>query len=413
MMTTFTTWTHYFKWDSNHPKNGLKSNEHEIGQYDHGSLSNELEMQPRSGNPLTDGVVWSTIAEIGLVGALGCGEYLLQMALEDITRRGDFEYVVLQATDSSRPFYEKFGFVRVGAVSKYGSEQEIFHEAEIVGYRHWTYANETSQRLDQHGDPSCMMALKLKTHTKKLISSEYSFLDEMSRYFVLEKPKILPMGRPSKRKTTNCLTTTSNGKGKGSKSARPRGRPRKLNMSTRKRTLSDVSYPVQGLSEHTTETNQHNIHTNDYTLPPGQQQGVITPTKKVKSNGKPCLRKQKFSSIYRDPNVKYFYNKVVTPLVEYHDNCEYVSKYYFVLNYEDNIKMIRIIPLFQRGTFKGKREGRTKWKASVIPRNEGLSDSDYYQSIGVKYEPCSQWDIVPSQMVTKCCSVVEESWDIL
>ena len=132
---------------------------------DDGTLTKELESQPRSGDPHGAGVVWPTIAEISLVGALGCGEYLVQMALDDIERQGCYEFVVLEATETSRPFYEKFGFVRVGAVCKYGKKEDFDDEANVVketGYRHWTYANETKARLNEHGGPSCMMARRIK-----------------------------------------------------------------------------------------------------------------------------------------------------------------------------------------------------------------------------------------------------------
>ena len=87
------------------------------------------------------------------------------MALDDIARRGTYDYVVLEATDMSRPFYEKFGFVRVGAVCKYGNEKDVKDangEVQDVGYRHWTYATESEQRLNEHGAPSCMMARRIK-----------------------------------------------------------------------------------------------------------------------------------------------------------------------------------------------------------------------------------------------------------
>ena len=69
-----------------------------------------------------------------------------------------------------RPFYERFGFVRVGAVCRYGinngrggasASQAAAGatETDIVGYRHWTYANE--RNLDTYGGPSYMMALRL------------------------------------------------------------------------------------------------------------------------------------------------------------------------------------------------------------------------------------------------------------
>ncbi|MGB1601526.1 MAG: GNAT family N-acetyltransferase, partial [Promethearchaeia archaeon] len=58
-------------------------------------------------------------AEISLLGALGCGSWLMRLVLEELEQTGEYEFVVVQATDNSVPFYENFGFIRVGAVAKY------------------------------------------------------------------------------------------------------------------------------------------------------------------------------------------------------------------------------------------------------------------------------------------------------
>ena len=123
----------------------------------------------------------------------------------------------------------------------------------------------------------------------------------------------------------------------------------------------------------------------------------------------PC--KQKIANMYRDPKKTYYYNKVVTPKPD--DKYPYKSKYYFVLDYQEDIKMIRLIPIYKTGTFKGKREGRDKWKANVLPRKMSDDEKKYLKSMDVITATCSKWDIVPSFMVTKCSSVAEESWDIL
>jgi hypothetical protein len=129
-------------------------------------------------------------------------------------------------------------------------------------------------------------------------------------------------------------------------------------------------------------------------------------------NAKSTLRKQKIANMYRDPKKTYYYNKVVTPKQESSDRFQYKSKYYFVLNYEEDIKMVRLIPLYRRGTFKGKREGREKWKATVLGRTEE-DEKKYFKNMDVITAPSSKWEIVNSYMVTKCSSVAEESWDIL
>ena len=99
LWTTFTTWTHYLKWDLSHAKSGIRNvqtNE---------DLSMELEEQPRSGDPLQKGVIWPTIAEISIVGGLKCGSYLMRLAENDILEK-NYDYIVLQATQSSQKFYE-------------------------------------------------------------------------------------------------------------------------------------------------------------------------------------------------------------------------------------------------------------------------------------------------------------------
>ena len=75
-------------------------------------------------------------------------------------------------------------------------------------------------------------------------------------------------------------------------------------------------------------------------------------------------------------------------------------------------KQVSLIPLYLRGTFKGKREGRPKWKANVLPRTN-LDDERYLKSMDVIAAPVSKWEIVKSYAVTKCASVQEESWDVL
>lgn len=82
-------------------------------------------------------MVWPRIAELSLAGGLGCGEFLVALALEDLVENPKYDFVVLQATPSSLTFYERFGFVRVGAVCKYATNPN-----SIVGYRHWTYKDE-------------------------------------------------------------------------------------------------------------------------------------------------------------------------------------------------------------------------------------------------------------------------------
>lgn len=159
--TTFTNWTHYFKWDSLASQSGLRR----PGAGDagrtldaDGSLAEALEAQPRHGDPDVSGVVWPTVAEVALVGGLGCGSFLLRLLLETLEKEGTYQFVVLQATNNSVSFYQRHGFVRVGAVARY-SRRPTGGAAEVVGYRHWLA---TDEELHPSDKPSYMMALRLQ-----------------------------------------------------------------------------------------------------------------------------------------------------------------------------------------------------------------------------------------------------------
>lgn len=84
-ITTFTTWQKSFRWDSLH-ESAFSVDEPEldsqmikgIRKYDKdGSLSSQLEATVRCGDPWNEGIVWPHIAEISLLGGLGCGKVCL------------------------------------------------------------------------------------------------------------------------------------------------------------------------------------------------------------------------------------------------------------------------------------------------------------------------------------------------
>ena len=155
--TTFTHWVHYFRWDSLATPSGLRrpgAGDGRVLDAD-GSLAEALQAQPREGDPAVSGVVWPTIAEIALLGALGCGGYLLKLLLETLAAEApQYRFVVVQATANSIAFYERHGFVRVGAVARY-SRRRAGGAAETVGYRHWLA---TDEELHSSDKPSYMMA---------------------------------------------------------------------------------------------------------------------------------------------------------------------------------------------------------------------------------------------------------------
>ncbi|KOO28307.1 hypothetical protein Ctob_004251 [Chrysochromulina tobinii] len=151
--TTFTTWHRGFRWDSLSPCVDLQ---HELSHDDDnasspsgftavansggsggsasarrraataslarervvdsdGSLSAELMQEVFAGDPDGEGVVWPRVAEISLLGALGCGR-LVQLLIDGLeVAESPYHFVVLMATHNAIPFYEKMGFVRVGA----------------------------------------------------------------------------------------------------------------------------------------------------------------------------------------------------------------------------------------------------------------------------------------------------------
>jgi hypothetical protein len=49
-----------------------------------GALATALERQKRSGDPTAEGVVWPRVAELSLLGALGCGKWLVQTLLAEL-----------------------------------------------------------------------------------------------------------------------------------------------------------------------------------------------------------------------------------------------------------------------------------------------------------------------------------------
>mmetsp|Transcript_33744 Transcript_33744/g.40774 ORF Transcript_33744/g.40774 Transcript_33744/m.40774 type:complete len:578 (+) Transcript_33744:165-1898(+) len=162
--TTFTTWTNFFRWDSMATQCGMRRQDAVVGRqvdFD-GSLARELEAQTRDGDPTTTGVVWPRVAEISLVGALGCGERLVELIIDELETETPYEYVVLQATKDSVGFYERLGFIRVGAVARY-SHRRNGSASEIVGYRHWLGTEETIERTDR---TSYMMARRLQTNRR-------------------------------------------------------------------------------------------------------------------------------------------------------------------------------------------------------------------------------------------------------
>jgi len=160
--TTFTSWTHFFRWDSLVLEAGLATTaeKYPVKWDQDGLLAGELELQYRSGDPRGEGVIWPKVAEVSLTGALGCGEFLMQLVLEEMEAAHAFDYAVVQATESSAGFYDKMGFSRVGAIAKYIRPGEERQAAMIppVAYRHFVGPDQDVKDVD----PSIMMAIRLR-----------------------------------------------------------------------------------------------------------------------------------------------------------------------------------------------------------------------------------------------------------
>ena len=144
-MTTFTTWQRWFRWDSiaaqakvvcesDSDDDTPESETADIKVAKHrwhkqrvtdrsGNLARELSGQVHRGDPEGEGVIWPHLAEISLLGGLGCGAALLRTILAELEQTTNpYTHVVLQAAENAVVFYEKMGFIRIGAVAKYTKE---------------------------------------------------------------------------------------------------------------------------------------------------------------------------------------------------------------------------------------------------------------------------------------------------
>jgi len=401
LTTTFTTWTLYFKWDSKHPQSGMVGNTKarpnapgRAGWDSNGVMARELEKQHRSGDPHGGGVVWHNVAELSLIGGLGCGEYLLRMALDDISRRGVYDYVVLQATPSSVSFYEKFGFIRVGAIAKYSNSR-------IVGYRHWAYANESN--LNYHGGPSYMMARKIP---KRDVG--FSFLDALKEHIVSTKPVIMPQifdtvtvphAFPSvhqslakKRKRVSKAVSLSQTRSKNSDSGYKPRTPRRKKPLVIKTNMKIVERSRFSTPELVPSVDQKEINKNQERV---QTRQCMTENLKDCKDCKSQLRKQRVTDVYRDSSIEKFFNKVVAKRgVE-----RTLDSYCFVVYYGgQDTDILHVIPLEARGQFAGKRVGRIKFRS--------VANAD------IVSVPVIEWEVVKAVMVTKTALIANESWDI-
>ena len=141
-VTDFTTWQSWFRWDSlrrdaeitddsidylheaddeTETRDWMKQRVRDLD----GRIAWELSQQVHDGDNEQEGVVWPRIAEISLLAGMGCGSWLLQLVIDELEAPGGkYQWIVLQASENAVSFYERFGFVRVGAVARYDPPKE-------------------------------------------------------------------------------------------------------------------------------------------------------------------------------------------------------------------------------------------------------------------------------------------------
>ena len=147
-VTDFTTWQSYFRWDSMRRESEITDQSidylHEMDEETEtqtwmkervrdldGKIAWELSQQVHDGDYSREGVVWPRVAEISLLAGLGCGSWLLQLIIDQLEAPDSkYQWLVLQASENAVSFYERFGFVRVGAVARYDSAEKKEDEDE-------------------------------------------------------------------------------------------------------------------------------------------------------------------------------------------------------------------------------------------------------------------------------------------
>ena len=87
------------------------------------------------------------MAEVSLLGALGCGAQLLQLLIDELETGDKYDFLVLQATDNAVGFYEKMGFTRVGAIARPDQEAVAAQHAQAQAQREAKALERERQRL--------------------------------------------------------------------------------------------------------------------------------------------------------------------------------------------------------------------------------------------------------------------------
>ena len=173
LATRFTTWRKTFRWVTDEPAALITPTDHRLHLTDrNGNLTRELQTCERDDSNPDQGYKYNRICEISLLGGLGCGGALLSRTLSELRQSQSYDFVVLQSTKIAIPFYEKHGFVRVGAVTRF-NDVEMLPE---VAYRHW------SEIVNGEAvESSYMMARRLKATRGCESTNMTSKLDDIDR----------------------------------------------------------------------------------------------------------------------------------------------------------------------------------------------------------------------------------------
>eukprot|EP00939_MAST-03C_sp_MAST-3C-sp1_P003033 g3033.t1 len=144
LVTNFTCWHRWFHWTSlameaevfrvPHGETDIDRTWREARVRDvDGSLAKALDRQMRDGDINTEGVIFPHVAEISLLGGLRCGSRLVREVVRELEKPTSlYEFIVIHATDNAIPFYERNGFVHVGAVAKHERKRNKTDGCELL-----------------------------------------------------------------------------------------------------------------------------------------------------------------------------------------------------------------------------------------------------------------------------------------
>jgi hypothetical protein len=227
-VTTFTNWQKSFRWDSTHnsafaydePDLAAKMVSNDRKWDKDGCLAASLQNTVKCGDAWNEGIVWPKIAEISLLGALGCGKALLSLVIEKLesmqaNEKHNYDYVVLQATDNSIPFYESMGFVRVGCITEQllkangdkdddeDDDEEGNEKSEIVSSPVFTVT------AKKHGETPAQYAKKYGVDVWDIIFLSHYIYPDMTPNSSLMKGTVLYI--PDVSKFDGCTSINKDG----------------------------------------------------------------------------------------------------------------------------------------------------------------------------------------------------------